>query len=107
MLDGYGVTNIYQRSELRAPVFGGGWLTWDDAREGARTSHVVVRNLSGQGLQVVSPRQVRTGAVVFLTGETYECLGKVKYCVHGDGGFRIGIQFMREPYPRAASDRVI
>jgi hypothetical protein len=97
----------YQRSEMRASVYGGGSLTWEDADEGSRTSPVVVRNLSGHGLQVVCQRAVRAGAAVFLTGETYECLGEVKYCVHVDGGFRIGIQLSRPPYPKAESLQIV
>jgi hypothetical protein len=99
--------NRYQRSELRASVYGGGSLTWDDAGEGSRTSSVIVRNLSEQGIQVLCHRAIRTGAVVFLTGETYECLGKVRYCVYGEDGYRIGIQFTREPYPRNRSGKPI
>ncbi len=92
--------NHYQRAERRAIVYGGGSLTWDDAANGSRTSSVIVRNLSGEGLQIVCHQAIRTGAVVFLTGETYECLGKVRYCVYGEDGYRIGIQFTREPYLR-------
>jgi hypothetical protein len=97
----------YQRSEMRASVYGGGSLTWEDADEGSRTSPVVVRNLSGHGLQVVCQRAVRAGAAVFLTGETYECLGEVKYCVHVDGGFRIGIELRREPYLRTSDAALV
>jgi hypothetical protein len=56
---------------------------------------------------VLCHRAIRTGAVVFLTGETYECLGKVRYCVYGEDGYRIGIQFTREPYPRNRSGKPI
>ena len=47
-------------------------------------------------------RAINTGAIVFLTGESYECLGEVKYCVYGQDGYRIGIEFKREPYHRIA-----
>lgn len=97
----------YQRSETRAPVFGGGSLTWNDGLEGACTEPVTVRNLSGHGLQVLCRRPIRAGAPVFLTGETYECLGTVKYCVYSDEGFRIGIELERDPYPRSGSDTAL
>jgi hypothetical protein len=71
------------------------------------TSSVIVRNLSGQGLQIVCHEAIRTGAVVFLTGETYECFGKVRYCVYGEDGYRIGIQFTREPYKRNTTASVV
>ncbi len=94
----------YQRGDMRAPVYGVGSLSWDDAGAGAQTSPVVVRNLSERGIQVVCEQPVRTGAAVFLTGDAYECLGEVKYCVVGDGGFRIGIELVREPYRRLADE---
>ncbi|MEZ5366767.1 MAG: hypothetical protein R2748_31610 [Bryobacterales bacterium] len=97
----------YQRREMRAEVFGEGSLTWNDGLDGARTSSVTVRNLSSQGLQVVCRKAIRAGASVFLTGETYECLGTVKYCVYSDEGFRIGIELEREPYHRANDDTAI
>ena len=91
--------NQYQRAEIRAAVFGDGSLTWDDAAAGAQTSKVIVRNLSGNGIQVVCARAIRTGVAVFLTGDAYEYLGEVRYCVYGEDGYRIGIEFKREPYP--------
>lgn len=93
----------YQRSQMRATVYGGGSLAWDDVEKGAQTSNVIVRNLSGLGLQVICGRPIRTGAVVFLTGDTFECLGEVRYCVYGEDGYRIGIEFKREPYRRPAA----
>lgn len=92
----------YQRAEIRAAVYGGGSLVWDDVELGAQTSPVVVRNLSSQGLQVLCSRAIRTGAVVFLTGDAYECLGEVRYCVYGEDGYRIGIALKREPYRRTS-----
>ena len=89
----------YRRSEMRAAVYGGGVLAWNDAEKGPRTARVVVTNLSGQGLQIICSEAIRTGAVVFLTGDTYECLGEVRYCVYGDDGYRIGIELRRDPYP--------
>jgi hypothetical protein len=61
---------------------------------------VTVRNVSEQGMQLRCEQAIRPGTVVFLTGERYECLGTVRYCVHHDDGYRIGLEFVREPYLR-------
>ena len=94
----------YQRAERRASVYGAASLAWNDAELGGQTSPVIVRNMSGQGIQVICGRPISTGAVTFLTGDNYECLGEVRYCVFDDDGYLIGIRFKRAPYPVLADE---
>jgi len=94
-------TSSYSRSEPRLPAKGPATMTWD-AGNGSRESQVEVRNISSAGVQVVSKRPLQPGWTAYLTGEQFECLGEVEYCVSVDVGFYVGMSFRREPYFRNA-----
>jgi len=89
----------YSRSEERLAARGPGKLTWD-AGHGARECVVEVRNISSAGVQVASKRPLQPGWTAYLTGEQFECLGEVEYCVSVDTGYLVGMSFRREPYFR-------
>lgn len=92
--------NAYVRAHQRIPVTGSGVLTWD-AGNGARRCPTQVRNLGDGGLQLFVTRAMVRGWTAYVTGETFECVGDVRYCVPSDGGFLVGLSFRHEPYLRS------
>lgn len=89
----------YRRIHQRTHVTGNGVLTWD-AGNGARQCSATVRNLGDGGLQLLVSRPLSQGWTAYLTGEMFECVGKVRYCVPEQGGFLVGLEFSHDPYLR-------
>lgn len=81
-----------RRREKREWVTGRAVLEID----GAGSVSVEVRNVSGGGVQVLSPQPAGEGATVRISGEETERLGVVRSCKTTVGGYRIGIQFFGE-----------
>ena len=65
---------------------------------------VTVRNISDEGVKVAVPEGIEVLQVVRLSGQTWECLGRIVYCVREGESLVAGIQFMRPPYPKDSAD---
>ncbi len=85
------------RKDVRVAVSGGGTLYWWDQSRGWRTTNVAVRNLSKQGVQVLSPVRLEVPQAVRLSGETWDCVGWTRYCEPAGEDFRIGIEWTERP----------
>lgn len=93
----------YRRAYQRMGATGRGTLTWD-AGHGSRQCSVQVRNISDGGAQLLVSRPLAPGWTAYLTGEMFECIGAIQYCVEAAGGFLVGLSFERDPYAKPASD---
>lgn len=96
--------DLGRRRSERQIVLGGGEISWEDPAGGTRRCRAMVRNISDDGLQLGVSEPVQPGALVRLTGEEMECLAFARYCVADEHGYRIGLQFSRPPYQKAALD---
>ena len=90
----------YSRRHQREPVKGHGEVTWDPGGT-TRSCAVYVNNLSPGGVQIVSPLYIEPGSAACLSGQSFEALGCVRYCFLSDDGFRAGLEFTRQPYPKS------
>jgi hypothetical protein len=59
---------------------------------------VEVIDISDAGARVESPIDVPIGAFARLVGSAFECVGRINNSSPVGGGFRIGIQFVGEPF---------
>ena len=88
------------RREVRQAVSGGAMLYWREPSRGWRTSGVAVRNLSPSGLQLVCPQALAVPQTVRIVGQSFECIGVVRYCEPTGDDFRLGIEFTTRPAPK-------
>lgn len=88
-----------RRLANRVRVSGGGVLSWDDGKRSYECS-AQVRDTSDGGLQLLLSRAVPVGSTAYLTGETFQCLGTVRYCQASADGYAVGLSFVRDPYFR-------
>ncbi len=94
-----------RRRQDRLPAVGLGTLHWFEGSRG-RTATVEVEDVTESGVRLRAPAWVAPGDMVRLTGETWECLGRVLYCHAGQGGIAVGIELIRPAYPKDSPDYV-
>lgn len=88
-----------RRREDRMPTAGQGTLHWKD-RSGGQVASVYVRNVAESGVQIEIHKRLEPHQTVWLSGEAWECEGRVRYCRREGSRFLIGIQLLRPPYPK-------
>ena len=87
----------YVRREQRERVTGAATLSWEVGGLG-QVCVYRVRNLTADGMQAVGRLPIPPGTRVFISGERYECLGQVRYCLEDAVERRIGLEFLSDPY---------
>jgi hypothetical protein len=93
-----------RRREDRYPVVGQGTLKWNDGRL-HHTSAVQVCNVTPEGVRVRLDRELHSGQMVRLSGETWECIGAVRYCEPEGGHYwALGLEILGSAYPKDAAD---
>ena len=98
--DGFLVRMAFQRRrEVRQPVRGTGVLRWSGPN-GPRTVEVQVQDMSASGMQFELSEPIQVDETVRLAGQSFECIGLVRYCTPQGNRFVVGIQFTRPPYDR-------
>jgi hypothetical protein len=91
------------RREDRLATIGCGTLVCSD-RRGRPVLRVQVTNTSKQGAQVEIDQPISIHQLVRLSGQTWECLGQVRYCQRRGTKFVAGIQFTQAPHPKSSMD---
>jgi len=94
-----------RRRQDRLPAVGSGALHWFAGSQG-RTATVEVEDVTESGVRVRAPEPIAPGEMVRLTGESWECLGRVRYCHVGDDGSILGIELTGPAYPKDSPDYV-
>lgn len=90
-----------QRAYARDPVHGMAELKWSGAGGRTISKPVKVVDLSDGGVGIVAHFDLSAGQSVQLIGDQFECFCSVRNCRDlGDGSFRLGLLFAREPYDR-------
>lgn len=92
-----------RRREDRIPSAGNGSLEWFEMRE-KRAAPVVVEDVTEGGVRLRLEESLSQVDMVRLTGETWECLGKVRYCLARDGGTVLGIELAGPAYLKDSAD---
>lgn len=93
-----------RRHEDRLPTAGQGTLHWKD-RSGGQIASVYVRNVAESGVQVELHKRLDRYQTVWLSGEAWECEGRVRYCRREGSKYLAGIQLIRPPYLKNYSAR--
>jgi hypothetical protein len=93
-----------RRREDRLPTAGQGTLHWKD-RGGGQIAGVFVRNIAESGVQIELHKRLEPHQTVWLSGEAWECEGRVRYCRREGSKYLAGIQLLRPPYPKGYSAR--
>jgi PilZ domain-containing protein len=94
-----------RRREDRLPAVGSGTLHWSQ-RSQARTATVEVEDVTESGVRVRAPEPVAPGEMIRLTGENWECLGRVHHCQTVEGASMLGIELTGPAYQKDALDYV-
>jgi len=94
-----------RRREDRLPAVGSGTLHWFAGSQG-RTATVEVEDVTESGVRVRAPEPVAPGEMVRLTGENWECLGRVHHCNAVEGGNVLGIELTGSAYQKDSLDYV-
>ena len=92
-----------RRREGRIPASGAGILCWYDSK-GRRESIVSVDDVTENGTRVTSPELLPETSMVRLCGETWEFLGRVRYCKPVEMGFAAGIEMASPAYRKDSQD---
>lgn len=94
---------LYERRRAdRLSSAGTGTLQWSmpgGARQAARVS---VRNIGASGALIVSDQPLVVDQMVRLSGETWECIGRIRYCRRDGKKFLSGIQLTQPPQPKGS-----
>jgi hypothetical protein len=85
-----------RRTADRLTAGGAGKLSFSDDIY-SRAVAVQVLNVSATGAQVASSERLDPHRNVRLTGSTWECPGKIRYCRKEGDSFFSGIQFVQPP----------
>ena len=96
-------SSLDRRRTQRLPAAGTGLLEWNDAT-GPRGTTVRVTNVSADGVTIELPEAVKAPQMGRLTGNTWQCLGWLRYCNEQRGGFMAGFEFVQDPYPKGSFD---
>lgn len=91
-----------RRHEDRLPTAGQGTLHWKD-RSGGQVASVYVRNVAESGVQIEIHKRLDPHQTVWLSGQSWECEGRVRYCRREGSRYLVGIQLLRPPYPKTYS----
>lgn len=94
-----------RRRQDRLPAVGSGTLHWF-AGSRDRTATVEVDDVTESGVRVRAPEPIAPGEMVRLTGESWECLGRVHYCNAVEGGTVLGIELTGPAYQKDGLDYV-
>lgn len=85
-----------RRREERVHTAGRAMLCCD-GRAAPRAFSVRVTNISQGGLQVEMPEPVDVSQMVRISGENFECVGRICYCCREGERFLAGVRFSRRP----------
>lgn len=88
-----------RRREDRLPAVGSGTLHWFEGTQ-PRSATVDVEDVTESGVRLRATEPVAAGEMIRLTGESWECLGRVNYCNTVAGGTVLGIELTRPAYPK-------
>ena len=80
-----------RRREDRVPAEGSALLRWTGAQGQTKTTEVLIRNVSTEGVQVESSETVLSNQIARLIGAAVECTGAVRYCVPRNQTFLVGL----------------
>lgn len=93
-----------RRRQDRLAARGNGTLHWADGG-GQRMASVAIRNVTDSGVQIEIDKCLPLLQLVRLSGETWECQGRVLYCNRQEGtNYVAGIEWTRPPYPKNSAD---
>src|SRR5581483_3815902 len=87
----------------RLPASGSGTLEWIDPSRRRRTATVTVKDITADGVRLEADQPLETWNGARLIGETWECLGSIRYCRPENGRFVAGMQLTRLPIRRTDS----
>lgn len=85
------------RREERVAACGPVRICWAHRSLGQRDMTVTATNISERGVQVEIPEAIEIGRIVRLVGESWECLGWVRYCKGLGRHFLAGIEWSTRP----------
>ncbi|GEM_PF-1801455 len=85
----------------RLPASGSGTLEWTDPTRRHRTATVTVKDITADGVRLEADEPLETLNGARLVGETWECLGSIRYCRPENGRFVAGMQLTRLPIRRS------
>ncbi len=92
-----------RRRADRNPVCGGATLNWGATKGEKRSSPVLVRNVTEQGLQIESPQPVPVGIIALMQGELLEWVGSTCYCKSQGDRYLVGMHLVRQAYDKATT----
>jgi hypothetical protein len=95
-----------RRREDRAPIAGAGCLRRTGPRGECLSVAVQIRNISAEGLQLVSPESAPPQEVVRLVGSAVECTGTVRYSVPWNRRFLIGVFLIGKVHSNEPQDEM-
>ncbi len=88
-----------RRRAARIPTSGAGILCWYDGK-GRRETIVSVDDVTEDGTRITAPEPLPETSMVRLCGESWEFLGRVRYCTRAEMGFAAGIEMASPASPR-------
>lgn len=97
---------LERRREDRRPVSGHALLRRTGAHGETVAVEVEIRNISPEGVQVVSPEAAPKNEVARLIGTAVECMGTVRYCVPWNGRFLVGLFLIGKAH-RVTNEEVV
>jgi hypothetical protein len=93
-----------RRRQDRIPVSGKGEVHWYDKGGHQRVATVEVENVTESGVRLKVAESLRGVAMLRLTGETWECLGRIRYSEAGVTGHGVGIELASPAYLKESAE---
>jgi hypothetical protein len=93
-----------RRRQDRIPVSGQGEVHWYDKAGLRRVAAVAVENVTESGVRLNMSESLRGVPMLRLTGETWECLGRIRYCESGVAGYGVGVELAGPAYLKESAE---
>jgi hypothetical protein len=71
---------------------------------GGKSMRVMIRNVTGQGLQFEAAKAIPDATVVRLSGRNVECQGITRYFKPVNDRYLVGVELVRPPYSKHDRD---